>query len=113
MTAESISYFQVDNTMERNNCWQIRRCGCEPGGVNVDRYGVCPAAISGRWDGLNRGQMRGRCCWAVIGSSPQCQQAELYGDKLINCIQCQFLKQVHEEEGRDFVLIPPDFFNDE
>jgi hypothetical protein len=24
-------------------CWEYMKCGCEPGGINVARHGVCPA----------------------------------------------------------------------
>ena len=26
------------------NCWQVKKCGREPGGAKVAEFGVCPAA---------------------------------------------------------------------
>lgn len=41
------------------NCWELRKCGREPGGANVSEFGLCPAATEARVDGMNRGAKGG------------------------------------------------------
>jgi len=31
--------------MERKNCWEVLKCGREPGGYRVSEAGVCPTYI--------------------------------------------------------------------
>ena len=31
----------------RLNCWEVKKCGREPGGKSVATLGVCPAASEG------------------------------------------------------------------
>ena len=50
------------------NCWEFKRCGREPGGMNSRELGVCPAASETRVDGANGGHNGGRACWAVAGT---------------------------------------------
>jgi hypothetical protein len=89
----------------RKNCWEVMLCGREAGG-HADASGVCPAAISGEFDGVNGGKFRGRCCWFVAGTCCHGEVQGQFAKKLMDCINCHFLKQVHEEEGHAFVLTP-------
>ena len=84
------------------NCWEFKKCGREPGGVNVTEFGECPAARNTKLDGQNHGKNGGRICWLV--KSTLCGskvQGDFYS-KLGNCIRCEFLKTVHKEEGPNF-----------
>lgn len=98
--------------MRRQNCWEYFQCGFEPGGSRVKEYGVCPAAISGPYDGMNRGRFAGRFCWAIEGTIGDCKKIGTKEEQLMRCIQCEFMKKVHDDESSGFVLIPPlvDFF---
>ncbi len=87
------------------NCWQFRKCGREPGGVKVDKLGICPAAVETRVDGINGGENAGRCCWAVAGAGNVNGNANLcsFSLKLMNCIHCEFFELVVRSEGRNYV----------
>ena len=54
--------------MERKNCWEVMKCGRQPGGEKVGEFGVCPAAEPSEFDGTNRGTYGGRFCWAIAGT---------------------------------------------
>lgn len=92
--------------MGKENCWDVMKCGRELNGVNTTKYGLCPATQSSVFDGVNMGTRGGRFCWGVAGTYCKGYAAGNYAQKLANCINCKFLKQVIREEGRDFVLSP-------
>lgn len=92
--------------MERINCWEAKQCGREPGGANVAELGVCPAALPGAVDGVNKGTHAGRVCWAIAGTCCHGQVQGTFARKLLSCLECAFLQQVNEEEGANFVLRP-------
>jgi hypothetical protein len=90
----------------RKNCWEIMKCGREPDAENVNKPSICPAAVSGDYDGMNKGRYRGRFCWAVTGTLCDGEVQGTHAKKLMDCIQCEFLKCVNEQEGRYFKLSP-------
>ena len=90
--------------MKLKNCWEVMRCGREPGGEKIDEYGICPAAVSGDYDGINRGKFRGRFCWSVCGTLCNGKPQGEFAQKLGDCLDCEFLKEVNEQEGREFIL---------
>ncbi len=92
--------------MKRQNCWEVMNCGREPGGKNVEELSVCPAALTNKYDGVNNGTFGGRICWVISGTLCAGEVQGTYAKKLINCLYCNFLKKVNEEEGRFFVLKP-------
>jgi len=92
--------------VEPKNCWEVKKCGRQPEGEKVEEFGVCPAAIDNEYDGENRGKYCGRFCWAVAGTLCEGKIQGTYATKLKNCLNCEFLKKVNKEEGRDFVLTP-------
>lgn len=94
--------------VERSNCWEAMRCGREAGGRNVEELGVCPAAKHSKQNGINRGPYSGRFCWTVEGTLCGGEVQGTFAEKLSNCLNCKFLKQVHKDEGRDFILSPKD-----
>ena len=91
--------------MKRKNCWEVNKCGRQPGGKNAEKQGICPAALPGEFDGVNGGERSGRCCWAVAGTFCTKKVKGTSARKLMNCINCDFFKRVNEEEGRNFVLL--------
>ncbi len=91
--------------MEKN-CWEVMNCGREFNGKNSAKHGVCPVAVSNKYEGVNGGQFSGRFCWVVAGTYCDGDTAGSYAQKLANCINCKFLKQVQEEQGRSFILTP-------
>jgi hypothetical protein len=92
--------------LERRNCWEVKKCGREPGGKNSKELGVCPATLPNEYDGVNRGTHAGRFCWAVAGTLCKGEMQGTYAKKLMSCLNCGFLNQVNEDEGRNFILVP-------
>lgn len=82
------------------NCWEFMRCGHEPGGHNVDKYGLCPSVINQDVDGINGGTNGGRICWAAAGTFCVNRIEGSYAQKLKSCMHCDFYKLVLQEEGK-------------
>jgi hypothetical protein len=93
-----------ENKLVRKNCWEVKKCGRQSGGEKVEEFGVCPAAIHSQNDGKNGGEHSGRFCWAVAGTLCNGEVQGIFAMKITDCLYCDFLKQVHEEEGQNFVL---------
>lgn len=93
--------------MERKNCWEVKNCGRGPDSIGNESKPVCPAAMPGKFDGINGGKFAGRFCWAVAGTFCLGNEAQgAFAQKFRNCLNCNFLQQVDIEEGRFMVLTP-------
>lgn len=92
--------------MDRNDCWEVMKCERQPGGVNTEAFGVCPATLTGEYDGVNEGNHGGRFCWAIAGTLCRGEVRGTYSMKIRDCLHCEFLEQVQEDEGRQFILTP-------
>jgi hypothetical protein len=90
--------------MSRQNCWEFKKCGREPGGAKAGELGVCSAAIESRVDGLNDGKNGGRCCWAIAGTLCGGEVQGTFASKYGNCTLCEFYRLVKRERGTDFCL---------
>ncbi|MCA9604865.1 MAG: hypothetical protein KC619_04700 [Myxococcales bacterium] len=82
----------------KQNCWEQKRCGRQPGGASVTQLGVCPAAAERRLDGANGGVNGGRSCWIMAGTLCGGQVQGSFAAKLANCKNCEFYKKVQQEE---------------
>ncbi len=92
----------------RTNCWDIVRCGREPGGAHVPTEGVCPAATAVEADGVNSGTNGGRICWAISGTFCGRQARGSEAVRLVSCFSCDFFTKVLREEGlASFKLLKP------
>mgnify|MGYP001576089443 CR=1 FL=1 len=92
--------------MKRQNCWEAMACGRQPGGAHECELGVCPAAVSGANDGVNRGKFRGRMCWQVTGTLCEGEVQGSFAQKMLKCLNCRFLQMVQDQESRGFRLVP-------
>lgn len=92
--------------LERLNCWEVRQCGREIGGKESWDMGVCPAALEASLEGINGGRNGGRICWAIGGTFCEGKIQGTYAQKQITCLTCSVFKQVQEEEGKTFRLLP-------
>jgi len=85
---------------QKQNCWEFKNCGREPGGHSVATKGICPATTETRTDGIHGGKNGGRCCWAVLATN--CSGGDtketLYTQKLKECMTCDFYKVAFREE---------------
>ena len=85
------------------NCWEVRKCGFEPAGKNVDKHGICPAAKNEKSNGINFGKNGGRACWALADTLCCMMSQKTFAKKIFNCIHCSFYNKVLWEEGKYFV----------
>jgi hypothetical protein len=93
---------------ERQNCWEYKKCGRNPGGDKANDLGVCPATTDISSDSLNGGKNGGRICWAVAGTFCGDKVQGTFAEKGPSCMSCDFYKKVKEEEGADeFLLLKP------
>ena len=75
------------------------KCGRCHGGDQVDKLGLCPAAIDPIYDGFNQGDAAGRACWLVSGTFCNGKIQGSFADKQESCKNCAFYKRIHAEEG--------------
>jgi hypothetical protein len=87
------------SAMAKQNCWEFKKCGREPGGVKVAELGICPAAVDKVAHGINGGKCGGRACWALTGTFCGGVVQGSYAQKVGNCLKCEFYMQVRKEEG--------------
>lgn len=85
------------------NCWEIKGCGREKGGLKAAELGICPAASDTRVHGANGGVNGGRACWAVAGTLCGGKVQGTFATKLANCMDCAFYGRVQNEEGASVV----------
>ncbi len=94
--------WQIRAGQEMSNCWEIMKCGKEPGAPDVDEKGVCPAAVDTQNWGKNRGRSAGRYCWKVVGTFCGGEVQGDFARKLQDCSTCEFFLRVKKEEGAQF-----------
>jgi hypothetical protein len=82
----------------KQNCWEVKNCGRQPGGPKVAELGVCPAATEQALNGAHGGKNAGRACWVVAGSLCGGKIQGTYAKKLLNCWRCEFMHAVKREE---------------
>jgi hypothetical protein len=87
----------------KKNCWEAKQCGRQAGGEHVGEFGECPAFTETRQNGKNSGKNAGRYCWKVAGTFCDGNIQGSYAAKLLDCVKCEFYKNVRMEEGDRFV----------
>ncbi len=88
--------------MRKQNCWEHKGCGREPGGRNAAALGECSAAAEKRAHGLNGGRNGGRACWALVGTFCRGEATGTFAARHLDCMACGFFQQVGREEGADY-----------
>jgi hypothetical protein len=91
---------------EKLNCWEILNCGRQPGGELAHDMGVCPAAASVDYHGVNGGINAGRFCWAIAGTMCDSQISGEMAQKTSSCMQCDIYLHIVEAEGTQLILSP-------
>ena len=89
----------------KKNCWEIKKCGREPGGAKSSEMGICPAAEDSSCDGINSGKNGGRICWAVAGTFCGGKVQGDFAQKQVSCMTCEVFTSVKSEEGSNFCLM--------
>lgn len=82
----------------KQNCWEFKQCGREPGGKKVKDLGVCPVVNDSICNTMNGGKNAGRICWAVAGTFCGSKIRGTFVQKQVSCMICDFFKKVKEEE---------------
>ena len=90
--------------MIKENCWEVKKCGREEGGINSHELGVCPASTYTSVDGMNSGKNAGRYCWAIAGTLCGGIVQGSFAVKRTTCIMCDFFTKVRREENSDFQI---------
>jgi hypothetical protein len=99
---------QEPDKKNRQNCWDFKKCGREPGGDKAGELGICPAAEDSSSDGINGGTNGGRICWTVAGTFCGGKVQGSFAQKRMSCLNCDLFKKVMEEEGIEkFLLTKP------
>ncbi|MEK6706479.1 MAG: two-CW domain-containing protein [Bdellovibrionota bacterium] len=82
--------------MYLKNCWEIKNCGREEGGINADKLGICPAAKN----------KLGRQCWWISGTLCGGKVQGMFAEKEKNCMTCEVYKLYNPVNGiyKDTVL---------
>ena len=94
--------------MSRLNCWEIKKCGKEPGGTRASEHGVCPATLNSSSNGINSGKNGGRICWAIAGTFCGNKVQGDFAQKSVSCMSCNVFRQVKADEGvENFELLTP------
>jgi hypothetical protein len=86
----------------KQNCWEFKKCGRQPGGAKTAEFGVCPAADDRRLNAVHGGRNGGRVCWVLTGTFCDGNVQGTFAQKMANCMTCEFYKQVQREEGAGF-----------
>jgi len=86
------------------NCWEVKKCGRQPGGIFEKVLGTCPAPMEERLDGTHDGTNAGRACWVVAGTLCKGEVQGTYAQKFKNCELCDFYQRVKSEEYPGFTL---------
>lgn len=92
--------------MSKLNCWEIEKCGREPGGIKTNELGICPASLEEKYNGVNNGAKGGRVCWYIAGTFCKGEKQGSFAQKQMSCMNCDVFKQVRDEEGMQFVIQP-------
>jgi len=82
----------------KQNCWEFKKCGRQPGGQHMDELGPCPVVTYAALNGVHGGMNAGRACWVVTGSLCGGKKQGNEEQKRKACWECDFLKQVKKEE---------------
>lgn len=99
--------------MPKLNCWEIKNCGREPGGYNIQERGICPASSNELCNGINRGSNGGRICWAIAGTFCGDKTQGDFAQKSVSCMSCEVFRLIKAEEGPEnfTLLIPGQVYN--
>lgn len=87
----------------KKNCWEVTKCGREPGGINAGKHEVCPASIESRADGINGGKNAGRICWVVAGTFCEGGAHGTFAKKLNSCMDCIFYQMIWQDDKDQIV----------
>ena len=80
------------------NCWEFQKCGREPGGKNIDKYGVCFVPVSIEYNGINDAKNEGRFCWSLRESACENIMRKCRVNEIKECRRCTFYIFIQESD---------------
>jgi len=86
------------------NCWEVIKCGRQPGGNRASDAGICPVSIHNEYDGVHGGDKAGRACWSVEGRRTNRDTRQSFSQTFSDCKTCAFFQQVKQEEESSLPL---------
>jgi hypothetical protein len=94
----------MEKKSKKQNCWEFKECGRQPGGIHERDMGRCPATREKRLDKAHGGVKAGRACWVVAGTFCRNEVQGTFAQKFASCQKCNFYEKVREEEYPNFML---------
>jgi len=88
----------------KKNCWEVMKCGREPGGQKIKELGACPVPVYDQLNGAHGGINAGRVCWIVAGTMCGGEIEGSFAKKYEDCRKCPFYHLVRNEEGDQFLI---------
>ncbi len=86
------------------NCWEVNKCGREPGGEKQKALGICPVSTFESADGFLGGENGGRACVFIIGKLAPERPAEGCVKDDGDCFNCKFFKKMKKKHKKTFRL---------
>ena len=74
--------------MAKQNCWEFKKCGRQPGGEKAPELGVCVAATDKTRNNVHGGVNGGRACWVIAGTLCGGKVQGSFAAKMGNCMAC-------------------------
>lgn len=93
--------------MKKQNCWEFKKCGREPGGLKNAEYGICPTSTNLKFDKINSGKNGGRYCFVLAGTFCNEKIQCMFAQKLQSCFDCDFFMIIQTEEMASGTFNPP------
>ncbi len=88
----------------KKSCWEFKNCGRQEGGEYVHDFGICPATVEQKLNGVHGGKNAGRACWVVAGTMCGGRVQGTFAQKYETCETCDFFRAVKKEEGSSYEL---------
>ncbi|MBI4860723.1 MAG: hypothetical protein HY815_10750 [Candidatus Riflebacteria bacterium] len=85
---------------KKENCWEFKSCGRQPGGSRVAAQGTCPAATTKEYHGTHGGVNAGRACWVIAGTLWAGKVQGTFAQKFQDCQKCDFYQLVRAQESQ-------------
>jgi hypothetical protein len=77
--------------MAQPSCWEIKKCGRQPGGAKATELGVCAAAKEGL----------GHSCWGIAGTLCGGKVQGSVAQKSGNCMECEVYRRYNRVGGTE------------
>ena len=85
----------------KKNCWEVKACErC----TTILGDDSCPVCKESKLNGVHGGVNGGRACWTISHTKCEGTTQGTFGNKFVNCMECDFYNLVKAEEESSFQL---------